>query len=333
MHSTQLRQLTTTHPRYWSFKGVPTTVALPASRFAKSLNSFTAHTTEPQFRELLSEFSSYGCPRPSSYADVFHERYHSPRVLWSVNAPFADAFAGGWQEAIRPGVHWGTFFKYDMRSAYLWAATLGMPDTRTYARSRTVGATDGLYRIRLIEPNRSAPFPFNQALECIATNQEIEMYSLKVAAILDGVTWTHTIDAQPILDAVRTISSWKLAGRAYWGRWAQSQKLSCVSEARKWTLPNIVLNIPWAHVIVARVKMRLWENSHNALHVYVDSVLTTERLRTGDSLGDWRLEKTYRRGLIVRGTGQYGDVEAERLERMAGVSHSSDLRINPVIGE
>lgn len=328
----QLRPLTKTNKRYWSFYSAPTTVALPGNRFAKSLKAFSSHTTEPEFRDLLREYTEHGCPRPSGYADVFHERFKSPRVSWSVNAMLAPVMAGGWQASLKPGKHAGVFHRYDMRSAYLWAATLGLPDTRTYRHSLSPwknGKRDGIYRVKLVHPTPSAPFPFDRAYECLASNLEIETYGLQVAEVVDGVTWTRTVDPEPLLAAIRAVSTWKLAGRSYWGRWAQLTRVVCHSEKKKWSLPSATLNIPWAHSIVSRVKMRLWEHAGtNAVHVFVDSVITKDVLPVGDSLGDWRLEKTYNAGVIIRAPGQYGALDEARLEKMSGASKDSPLRDN-----
>ena len=76
--------------------------------------------------------------------------------------------------------------------------------------------------------------------------------------------------------------------------------------------------------------MRLWEYSKHAAHVYVDSVITTEQLPTGDELGDWRLEKTYPAGVFVKGAGQYGDLNAHKMERYAGLVEDSPQRNNSV---
>lgn len=325
----KLRQLAKQHGRYWLFHSSPTTVALPNNRFAKNVDNFAEHTTEEQFRELLAEYAEHNCPRPGSYADVFHELYKSPRVAWSVNAQLAPCMAGGWQEAKRIGVHHGRFYKYDMCSAYLWAATLGLPDVRTYTRSLHP-ATErhpGVYRVKLVRTNPIAPFPFNQGMECIATAEEIETYNLEIASVVDGVIWKRTIDTAPIIDTIKQTSTWKLAARAYWGRWAQIQQIECVSKTNRWVLPNITLNIPWAHMIVSRVKMRLWRSAGQAVHVFVDSIITPERLSTGPELGDWRLERTYLTGVRIRGPGQYGSLEDMQLERMAGVAKDS-LRRN-----
>lgn len=329
--STQLRALAKQHGRYWSFHDVPTTVALPNNRFAKSLNPFTDHITEDAFRGILEEYDKLGCPRPSGYADVFHQRFISPRVPWSVNSLFAPCLAGGWQAALSPGAHKGIFYKYDLRSAYLWAATLGLPDTRTYTRSIQPSAQyDGLYRVKLREPSLSAPFPYNQARECIATNHEIDAYGLRVSEVVDGVVWKRMLSGEKVVEAVCAVSTWKQTGRAYWGRWGQMVKVECTANGKHWHLPNVALNVPWAHLIISRVKMRLWEASSKALHVFVDSVITSEKLQTGENVGDWRLEDLYLNGVIVRAPGQYGDLSLLKLDRMSGVSKDSPLRNNPV---
>lgn len=328
--NTQLRELMVKNDRYWSFHGIPTTVALPSNTYAKSLNAFTDHCEdEGRFRELLREYGDAGCQRPSSYADPFHETFYSPRVPWSINALFAPCLAGGWQQAIGDGVHRGVYRKYDMRSAYLWSATLGLPDTRTYGRSLSI-QPDGIFRVKLSEKARTAPFPFNQARECIATGIEIETYGLRVAEVVEGVVWKSTIPGDSIINAVKGFSTWKQIGRCYWGRWGQVQKVECNAHGRRWFLPNTKLNIPWAHIIVSRVKMRVWEFAKNAVHVYVDSVITKDELPTGENLGDWRLEKVYNSGVFVRGPGQYGDLNSDRMERYAGVSKDSPQRYNSV---
>lgn len=321
-----LRKLVRQSNRFWSFHRMPTTVALPFGRFAKSLNGFADHLDEEHFMELLREYSSFEVPRPSGYADVFHERYRSPRIHYSINNVLAPALAGGWQAAISPGIHNGRLYKYDMRSAYLWASTLGMPDTRTYHRSRTPWKSkEGVFRIKLLRTQKNAPFPFSQARECLATNLEIETYNLAIAEVIDGVTWEGLSDPTPIMAAIKTVSTWKQAGRSYWGRWGQAEKITCHANGKTWQLPNGSLNIPWAHLIISRVKMRLHQAASRAVHVFIDSIITPERIKTGDNLGDWRLEKTYD-GIFIRGPGQYGALNESRMERFAGRSKDSPER-------
>jgi hypothetical protein len=324
----QLRGLAKQHGRFWSFYSIPTTVALPNNRFAKSLKGFPDHMDdETRFRELLREYGDNGVPRPSGYADVFHEKFSSPRVNYSVNALLAPCFAGGWQQALKIGRHPGVYYKYDMRSAYLWAATFGLPDTRTYTRSLRPSSKPGLYRVHLLEGAEGAPFPFNRGdVECLATSEEIETYGLRIGRIIDGVTWSRMTNPTKMLDAIYSVSTWKQAGRSFWGRWAQRERIECYAHGKKWVIPNLALNVPWAHLIVSRVRNKLWQASGNAVHVFVDSVITPDVIPTGDKVGDWRLEKVYKNGVIVRKPGQYGAADEAYLDRMAGIAKDSPLR-------
>lgn len=324
-----VRQLARDSGRWWSFHSVPTTAALESNRYAKTLTGFTSHATEADFYEMLRESAECGVPRPGGYADVFHHRFHSPRINWSINSALAPAFAGGWQEAIRPGRHAGVWRKYDLRSAYLWAVTQGLPDPRSYTRSIspwTCKHPGAVYRVKLQEPTLGAPFPFNRAVECLATAEEIETYGLRIERIVSGVAWKRVCDTSELVKAIRGVTYWKEAARSYWGRWAQQERIMCVAHGKKWRLPNLALNIPWAHLIVSRVRMRLWEASRGAAHVFVDSVITQREIPTGDGLGDWRLEKVYKHGVLIRAPGQYGGADAEQLDRMAGVGRTSPLR-------
>jgi hypothetical protein len=190
-----------------------------------------------------------------------------------------------------------------------------------------------VYRVRLIRPTPGAPFPFNQCYECIATNLEIETYGLQISEVIDGVAWKRTIPGDSIVNAIRGFSTWKQIGRCYWGRWGQLQKVECNAKGKRWHLPNIMLNVPWAHTVISRVKMRLWEYSKRAVHVYVDSVITDERIPTGDNIGDWRLEKVYESGVFVRGPGQYGALGSATMERYSGVGSDSPQRSTTVAME
>lgn len=331
LQPTQLRALAAQSSRYWSFSGVPTTVALPDNRFAKSMKGFPSHQHEHEILDLIEEFASFGVPRPSGYADVFHDKFRSPHIPWSINAAFADIFSGGWEASLCPGSHAGTYRRYDLRSAYLWSAQLGLPNAKSYRFGmhpyRTI--RNGIYRVTLIRNTPLAPFPFNRACTCIATAEELETYSLPVGEIHSGVTWDGLDDPHRITDAVTCIPAWKFAARSYWGRWAQRGAVECVAGDKKWNLKNITLNVPWAHLIVSRVKMKLWEYSKRALHVFVDSIITGDVLPTGPSVGDWRLEEEYAHGVTVLGPGQYGPLDKPILSRMAGVRTGSPLRRNP----
>lgn len=332
-----LRTLLKTHRRYWTFgkSPNPSTVALPDNRYAKSIDGFRDHIKQNDphaFYQMLSEYADIGVERPSSYADSFHQQFYSPRVRWSENAAFAECLVGGWQTCTT-GMHFGEYRKYDITSAYLWAGSQGLPDTTTFKKCRKLeactGDTHGLFRVTLRELPHSylLPTPYNHATECIVTDHEINTYGLRVDRVLSGVVWNDTVRGDRIVSAVRAIGNcWKQVARSYWGRWAQTQHVVCHANGKTWTLGNPLLNAVWAHLIIGRVRERLWRVAKNAVHVYVDSVITKEVLPTGTEVGDWRLETTYPYGVVIMGPGQYGDISSKRLERMAGVAKDSVKR-------
>lgn len=312
--------------RHWTFRGQPTTLELSGRRFVKSLDAFSEHASDSEaFYEMLREYADYGVPRPTGYADPFHARFQTPRVKWTYNAILASRFVGGWQEAIAPGTHLGPHYRYDLRSAYLWAGSLGLPDVASYAFSRKIGALPGVYRITLAHSVEGAPYPFNYATDVLASTEEIDLYSLPVAQVHGGVTWRALADPAPMLAVVRDLSTWKAAGRMYWGRWAQTTRVECHTDAKSWPLPNVNVNIPWAHMIVSRVKAKTWLAARDAVHVYVDSVITPRPLgksALGPRIGDWKLEHIYTDGVQILAPGWYGAAGDTRLEKMAGVRYS-----------
>jgi hypothetical protein len=314
-------------PRYWTFHGMPTTVELEGQRYAKSILNFPDHNDdEGRFLELLREYASLGVPRPAGYADAFHAAFKSPRLPYSINVGLNTGTLGGWQEALAVGVHPGVHYKYDLRSAYLWAGSLGMPDVRTYRRVWSIAKEPGVYRVELEATVPNAPYPFNRYRDVLATSDEIELYSLPVRRIVKGITWTKLVDPTAMLDAVCRVSTWKQAGRAYWGRWGQSARVEChTAGGRSWSLPSFAANVPYAALIVSRVKARVWTDAARAVHVFVDSIITPDVLKTSDAIGGWKLEKTYTAGVQVRGAGWYGE-PGRRLDRAAGVPASSPLR-------
>lgn len=324
----QLRALAKKAKRWWTFHGAPTTVEMDEQRYAKNIGGFTHHLEDERgFLEFLRECDSHGVPRPAGYSDVFHKHFFSPRVAWSVNATLAPALAGGWQEALSPGIHRGEFRRYDIRSAYMWAGSLGLPDVRTYrCADRVSKYLPGCYRVRLEYPVPGTPYPFSRAHECLATDEEIELYSLPVVKVVSGVTWSRSVDPEKMLAAIRRISLWKAAARSYWGRWGQTARVEChVSSGKSWTLPNPAANIPAAALIIARVKAKLWTYAADAVHVYVDSLITPRKLPTGEAVGDFKLEHLYERGVVIKAPGWYGE-PGKPLEKMAGVPKNSPLR-------
>lgn len=299
----------------------------------KNILAFPDHNTnENDFYELIRECRYWDCKMPSGYPSPFHKMYYSPTVPWTVNAMFARSFSGGWQEALQPGEFDEPHYRYDIRSAYLWALDEWLPDPETY-RHCTELKPDGLYVIEHV-PRPELPYPFNSLWRVNATLLEIEVYELAVTRVLTGVSWTRRISTGKIRAALFNLSFWKQAARAYWGRWAMVDQVETRTALNSWKLPSRFANIPWAHLIVGRVRMRLYhEVLHGDVrHVYVDSIISGNSRKISPEIGGFKLEHVYTAGVRIHGPGHYGPMYGPA-EKWAGLRKDDPRRtfasINP----
>jgi hypothetical protein len=298
--------------RKWSANGYVTTVQLSDGTIVKRLEKFTGHAhNERLFTDFLRESRENGAERPSSYPDVFHSMFSSPHVRTGVNGLFAPVAHYGWQEALRPGRHKGHWYRYDLNRAYLWASTQGLPRIESMRFSRDPGGRfPGLYRITLHRVSPNAPYPFNTYTEVNASTEEIDEYGLSIAAIHGGYHWTDSLPADCCTKLVDKLSFGKFVAKAYWGRWAGTAGVSCSTHGKTWALSDNKQNLVWAHMIVSRVKQRLYQFTSTAAHIYVDSIIIPHELPTSTELGAWKLEKDYPNGVEVARTGMYGAIGA-----------------------
>lgn len=318
--------------RYWTYGGVVRTVHRPTGakhgQYLKSLISWREEN-ETAIRDAIEEMrESAGVSMPSGYADAFRARFTGPRVSWSHQVHLAEWFRGAWQAALRPGVHLGRWRLYDMQSAYLWAATQGLPDPASYYQTRsTAHKAHALYLVRLAGVAHGAPYPYDTETTVLATGAEIRDYGLDVDEIICGIAWRRAYPVRRIMDAIECWSPQlaKRVARCYWGGWASGARVECVTRSNRWELPPLGRNVAWAHLIVSRVRQRLADVARGAAHVFVDSVLTQSEIATGAALGDWRLVRTYEKGIRVGGPGAYGPA-AGPLDKHAGVARNSPVR-------
>lgn len=82
---------------------------------------------------------------------------------------------------------------------------------------------------------------------------------------------------------------------------------------------------------MARTRKRVFDASARAVHIFVDSVITSETLATGSEVGTWRLVAEYKNGIDVGGTGRYRDLDSSRWDKWAGVGRT-DARRNVADG-
>lgn len=288
----------------------------------KSADKFSVKHAGNQevFDEFIREATEFKCPRPSSYSSVFHAMFPTAAIPRSVNAQFEGQFAGGWEEAKTTGVLRGRWLKYDLNSAYLWASTLGLPRPSTFRYTDDISNKASMYALELAANIDTLPYPFNQRRLVNATLEEIDLYSLPIKRVISGVTWDDYLDEDVVTRIINQMSFGKEVSKAYWGLWCSTTTVRCTTQKKTWELRNNALNLVWAHVLISRVKARVWSESKNAAHVFVDSIITQDTLPTGTRVGDWRLDAEYANGVKVKHAGFYGPADSDSWDRTSGTA-------------
>ena len=241
------------------------------------------------------------------------------RVLpWSLRWQ-ASHVRGGWQETERTGILPGPHTVYDIRRAYRWALTaFPLPDRDTY---RIAGGWNarrpGLHLVEL-EPWEGAPWPLRDGGRCLVeTPFDVTYYGMpKLRAWCGGVTWSRWLEADQLAEVIDD-SNVPACARSYWGPWIATAGTETTWASGKVSkLPGLAADPVRAHCITSRVRWRLWQV--NAPYRYVDSVITPDRIETGDGIGLWRVVKTYSEGVWVGWPGCYGP-PGQRPDKMSGV--------------
>jgi hypothetical protein len=255
---------------------------------------------------MLDTLEAAGIKHPSSFADCYHQLAEPVRHLpWTYNGMLHWWPGGPWEEARRTGEHRGNWFRYDLVSAYRWAATLGLPDPATYRVETRASSRPGIWIFQPSKAREDLPAIYRQSRYVVISTEEIDAYKL-TGQIIRGITWEKTLPPDYVERTLGKLPCHKEAGRAYWGRWVARDRLTCMTAEKEWSLPNMGSHFVWGWLIVGRVRCRVWQDSQRAAHVYVDEVLVPHSLNTGDRPGDWHLKEHYPRGVAVYRTGCYG---------------------------
>jgi len=260
--------------------------------------------------ELLPALSLAGVHHASSYADAFHQL--APRLppLRAVYNRMFEHWPGGpWEEAKLQGDLKGRWYRYDLRQAYRWAGSLGLPVADRMVIRNTWRDESGLWLCDLVDPPREELPPiFRQphGLPLVMSTEEIEGYKLRVR-VLRGVTWDTTTSADYIESTLRRLPCAKESARSYWGRYIVRDAVTVRTPSNEWELTTPFRNLPWGWLIVGRVRLRVWEMAGRAAHVYVDEVVVPHEIEGGpDVPGSWRLKERYDRGITVHRVGHFG---------------------------
>jgi hypothetical protein len=249
-------------------------------------------------------------------------------VSHTINQIFSWWPGGPWQEARVTGKFYGKHYRYDLTSAYRWAATLGLPDVTTFTVWKDhpdPRAVDGLWVVALHQLDQMrVPALLAGGGPVVVSSDDLRLYDIQPARIYRGVTWTKTLAPDFVEKTLMQLPCAKQSGRAYWGRWITRDRLTCKTANNEWSLPNLATNFIWGFLIISRVRARVWQVAQQALHVYVDEVILPYEIATGTNIGDWQLKETYEHGVEVKGTGWLGTPSGATIMR-TGFPHSQRL--------
>jgi len=257
---------------------------------------------------LLPALERAGVKHPASFADCYHQLAPPTRILRATYNRLFEWWPGGpWSEARLPGAHRGAWYRYDLRQAYRWAATVGLPMTDTLQVERRLSDRPGLWVGHITSDTAHLPSVFRSTDPVVMSTEEIAGYKVTFR-VWRGVTWRRTHDERYVERTLAKLPCPNEAGRAYWGRWIAKDPLIVKTAAREWSLKiNPFRNYIWGWLIVGRVRLRVWEAAGDAAHVYVDEIVVPHKMpATADTLGSWRPKAEYPDGITVYRTGHWG---------------------------
>lgn len=293
-----------------------------AATSIKSIDRFGNFSYDTIGRFVEEYFTNGGIHAPASFSAGFWLNFFESRKPHHAFDVFFGRFiSGGWQEVFANGTYTCPLYRYDINSAYGWAASLGLPDPKFYRVHKAIDRP-GLYIIKAAANCDRPPRPFtHHEMVVLATDQEIKAYNLQVSKVLWGVSWDESqmIDPRPAIDAtLETFTDGKQILRTFWGKWCSRRGPTTANFSngvieKEWSLPNINRHYIWAHLLYARVKMRMHSLSKSALRIYCDSILTKEQLPVDSNLGGWKLEKFFPNGVHFLKTGLVIDRDNQKV--------------------
>lgn len=252
---------------------------------------------------------------PTSPASFFREECTGKcNIKAGTNKVLEKHFHGGQISNLATGFHHGTAYLYDIISAYRWAGSLGLPTEVRYFSGHPVHP-EFIALVRVKQRPDICP-DFLKRKICVITNEDLERYKIKVEFIHGFYLYNFEYNPENDLEKLKYLPEkcFKLATQSYWGIWAmrsgiEVERLYDTGELKKWNLYNRNKNMIWSIIIVHRVIEKVFESvSNNCLNIYVDSILTKEKIKTGEKIGDWKLKNTFDCGVFIRNAGLWTSI-------------------------
>ena len=261
--------------------------------------------------------------KPSGFGDLFHDPFaRIPRVHDSIALALPEDVVGAWEEA-----RWETgkilhdAREYDLISAYGWSGLRPLPKIESgWPVYRFSGP--GVYRVTNIRQGRYILPPHlrwdirKRELSAWVTSEEIEELDLK-CDVIRGVKFSQWWEPRKRIEEIINAAPkqiWKKVLRSYWGIWAaQIGPTNRIPKSgRTWTLPNPSFNPTFAGYIVSRVRNRLAHEADHAAHLYVDAIITSKKLESGEAIGSWHMKDRFAK-IQIHGPGRWvAPVEGKR---------------------
>lgn len=295
----------------WSYRGTIRTVR-EGNTYHKARFASAEETAQ-----LMEDYRrAGGRGAPSSWGDVFHRFFRSPRPHAGILHELRGRVSAGWQEARKSGQLAGPWWTYDIISAYAAAALKGLPKLHTGSPSKRV-QRNGIYKIRFREA--TAPHPPNLRSGALMSWEEVERYGLTGVEVEGGVVFRHTTSVASELKMIREgFAGWKKIYRAFWGAWISNAPITCEvweggKPVKSWESTRPLYNPAWAQFITSSIRLRVQEHAARAAHIFVDSVMVNYDLPgQGTDIGQWKVAGYFNRPVIL-GAGRYGEREQGKL--------------------
>jgi hypothetical protein len=307
--------------RVWAFRKT-LRAAMIGQTLLRPVENFGQFCTLESLGQLIEDSGRLGCPDPSNPGDIFHRVFKSPRCCATINTIARPYFRGGWEAALHDRANAGARL-YDMTSAYAWAGCRPFPIPNS-AYLTTEWQTDGIYEIdATLMPGVDYPPGLRGGrIKCLVSLPEIDLYRMKDVRMITGLRFRRWVDmSDTIYRIADMLRNYKPTLRSYWGRWASSTGITCQVQrqgnvTKEWTLDPIGTNFLWAGIITAGVRGRVWGEvkKGGVKHVFVDSIVTERRIRTGSSIGDWREVEKYEKPLRFYAPGNWGEDGGRRIK-------------------
>lgn len=305
-------------------KGAVTSVET-RDKVVKSANSFGSVKRAEKALEAYKELGLSGSPSsPSSiFRKVLDKKINDGDVIhpWQVRPDVGSLDTSGacwlWIErACPPGTEFvGQVNHYDLNEAFWSATKKGLPIKFFPYQSQD---KNFVARCIINDTEKGLPYFFEKSLrnnrECLLTGKDIRYFGLDVE-IIDALSYVDDyVDLMPVYETIsKNFGPWtaKRARQQSWGTFVMKHggvsgtRYEDGEKQKTWDNKNRFQNRLWGIIITRRIIRKVHKalTKGTGISCFVDSVLTLEKVDTGNDIGQWRQEGEYKDGIYMETPG------------------------------